>query len=86
MSISTPVLACLWVLAAVAVALLPRRWQYAPGFGLLAAAAWLIWRLAADHGAWIVLPAALAVVSMFRKPLAVMLRRLRGGGRKEGAR
>lgn len=79
MTLSTPILACLWVLAAVAVALLPRRWQYAPGVGLLAAAGWLIWRLAAEFGPWVVLPALLAVVSMFRRPLGVLLRRLRAG-------
>ena len=78
------VLACLWVLVAAMVALLPRRWQYPPGVGLLAAAGWLIWRLAAEYGLWFALPALLAVVSMFRRPLGGLLRRARPW-RGEGA-
>ena len=40
-----------------------------------------------NDGAWIVLPALLAVVSMFRRPLAVLLRRLsRGPGTAQAAR
>lgn len=81
MSGSVVVLACLWVLAATGVAFLPRRWQYAPGLALLAAAVWLMWALAGEYGAWVVLPLVLAVVSMFRWPLAVLLRRL-GPGRR----
>ena len=69
------VLACLWVLAAVAVAMLPRRWQYAPGIALLFAAAALIWRLAADYGAPLAVLAVLAVGLMFRKPLRAIFRR-----------
>ncbi|MBZ0124061.1 MAG: DUF2484 family protein [Roseovarius sp.] len=87
MSGSVVTLACLWVIAAAVVALLPRRRQYLPGLALLTAAVWLMWRLAAAHGAWIVLPALLAVVSMFRRPLAVLLRRLsRGPGTAQAAR
>lgn len=79
--------ACLWVIAAAAVALLPRRWQYLPGLALLVSAGWLMWRLAGAYGAWVVLPALFVVVSMFRRPLTVLLRRLlRGPGAGQGAR
>ncbi|WP_111731917.1 DUF2484 family protein [Roseovarius amoyensis] len=84
---SVVTLACLWVIAAAVVALLPRRWQYLPGLALLVAAGWLMWRLAGAYGAWVVLPALVVVVSMFRRPLAVLLCRiLRGPGTGQGAR
>jgi hypothetical protein len=68
-------LACLWVIAAAGVALLPLRWQIAPGIGLLAGAAVLVWRLAQAAGPVPAGLALLAVVSMFRKPLRHLFRR-----------
>ena len=62
-------LACLWVLAAALVAVLPMRLQYLPGLALLLLAVPLLVALARAHGA---LPVALflfAVLSMFRRPL-----------------
>jgi membrane-bound metal-dependent hydrolase YbcI (DUF457 family) len=60
----------LWVLAATAVAMLPMRLQFAPGFVLLLMAPVLIYRLGHEFG-WIIGIAALAAfISMFRKPLA----------------
>ena len=62
-------LACLWVIAATCVAMLPMRWQFAPGIVLMLAAPVLIWLLAAEFGLWAAVLAALAVFSMFRRPL-----------------
>ena len=63
------VLCSLWVLCAAAVALLPMRYQYAPGLALLLAApVLLIWIGVRAGPVWVLL-AALAVTSMFRKPL-----------------
>lgn len=82
------ILACLWVLAATLVALLPMRWQIAPGLALLVLAPPLLVYLAVQHNAWIVLAAVAALVSMFRRPLRVLLRYLLGRTkshcRKEG--
>ncbi|WP_101067947.1 DUF2484 family protein [Roseovarius salinarum] len=69
------VLACLWVLAGVGVAMLPVRWQIAPGLALLAAAPVLVWRLGHEAGMLAAALAALAVLSMFRKPLRHGLKR-----------
>ena len=69
------VVACLWVIAASAVALLPMRGQMLPGAALLLGApAILVW-LGVAYGVWAGLAAALAVVSMFRRPLRALLRR-----------
>lgn len=77
------VLACLWVLAATAVAFLPMRRQYAPGLLLLGLAPILLVWLWAVHGGWVAGLAALGFVSMFRHPLIWLGRkalRLREGG------
>ena len=68
------ILSCVWVLLAVGVAFLPIRWQIVPGFILLVFAAVLLVWLARDHGAWIVLPVVAALLSMFRRPIAALLR------------
>ncbi|MBK1636297.1 DUF2484 family protein [Rhodovulum adriaticum] len=67
--------ACLWALAASAVAFLPMRLQYLPGGLLLLAAPGVVGWLAVTHGAVV---AALAVLSLFRRPLAGLLRRVLG--------
>lgn len=68
---------CLWVLTATAVALMPMRRQFLPGLILLLAApALLIWILLAAGPVW-ALGAALAFVSLFRKPLRYLARWVR---------
>ncbi len=71
------ILACLWVLAAALVALLPIRMQYAPGIVLLALAPLLLTYLSLQHGPWPVLVGLAVLISMFRRPLMVLLRHLR---------
>ncbi|WP_068119306.1 DUF2484 family protein [Tropicimonas marinistellae] len=74
---------CLWVMAATAVAMLPMKYQYVPGLGLLLAAPWLIWNIGAAYG-WVpLLIATAAFVSMFRKPLRYMILRAAGRSREE---
>lgn len=73
------VLAALWVVIASAVAFLPMRLQMLPGLALLLAAPFVIGFLGLRHG-WIAAGlAVLALLSMFRRPLAHLLRRMRGG-------
>lgn len=69
-------LACLWVLAAAGVAMLPMRFQYVPGLFLLVAAPFLIGWLALVHGPWLPIVATLAVISMYRRPLAHLFGRI----------
>ena len=68
---------CLWVVAAI-VALLPMRRQYAPGFFLLGLAPVLMVWLSLTYGWWIGIVALFAFVSMFRKPLFFIGKRLMG--------
>ena len=71
-------LACLWVLAAAIVAMLPMRLQYAPGLALLVASLPLMTFVGMQHG-WLWVAAVLfAVLSMFRKPLWHLGRKLAG--------
>lgn len=75
---STPLLlACLWVIAASAVALLPMRVQILPGVLLLLAAGPLLWVLAGAQGVAVALAGGLVVLSVFRRPLGAVLRRRR---------
>jgi hypothetical protein len=70
-------LAALWVLAAALVAMLPMRWQYAPGLTLLVLSVPLMVFVGADVG-WIWVAVVLfAVLSMFRRPLFALARHLR---------
>jgi len=67
---SSPLIfACLWVLLGAITAMLPMRLQFAPGLSLLVAAPILLIWIASVHGIWIAVFAALAVISMFRRPL-----------------
>ena len=68
MSISLT-LACIWVLASTVVAMLPMRFQYAPGVLLLIAAPVLLVWIGMDHGWWIAGLGLAGFVSMFRNPL-----------------
>ncbi|RVV98617.1 DUF2484 family protein [Mesobaculum littorinae] len=79
---SGPVLfACLWALAGTVTALLPMRWQLLPGLLLLISAPVLIAWLGFVHGLWVALLAGAGFVSMFRRPLRHLCRRvLRRGG------
>lgn len=70
--------ACLWVLAATAIAFLPIRRQYLPGLILLAGAVPLLVWLGQGYGPWVVLAALAAILSMFRRPLRYLVRRLLG--------
>ncbi|MEL6523595.1 MAG: DUF2484 family protein [Pseudomonadota bacterium] len=71
-------LSILWVLASAAVAMLPMRFQYVPGLALLIAAPVLIIAIGWQVGLWAGALATAAFVSMFRKPLAYLWRRLLG--------
>ncbi|WP_375691402.1 DUF2484 family protein [Pseudooceanicola sp. LIPI14-2-Ac024] len=76
------ILGCLWVLVATAVAILPLRLQYGPGLALLATAPVLIGVIWWEQGwIWGVL-VTLVFLSIFRKPVAYLLRRLRNRGEK----
>ncbi|MBF9061207.1 DUF2484 family protein [Rhodobacterales bacterium HKCCSP123] len=67
-------LASLWVIAAAAVAMLPMRWQYAPGLLLLILAIPLAVMVGREVGwAWVAV-VVFAVVSMFRRPLGALAR------------
>ncbi len=71
-------LAAIWVILAAIVALLPMRRQFAPGIALLVAAPFLLIYLGYQHNAPIVLAASIAIISMFRRPLFYMGKRLIG--------
>ena len=79
------ILGCLWVLASAVVAMLPMRMQYPPGLCLLVAAPCLLAWIAIDHGWWIFAAGTFAFLSMFRHPLAYLLRRARGAARGEAS-
>jgi len=70
------ILSCLWVIAASIVAMLPMRRQFAPGIALLLCAPFLLVYLGYQHNPWVVLAASIAILSMFRRPLFFMLKRL----------
>lgn len=69
------ILSCLWVVAASIVAFLPMRLQFVPGLVLLLLAPGLILWVGASHGWLWSIPAALALISMFRRPLGYLVRK-----------
>lgn len=70
------ILACLWVLAAATVAMLPMKHQYLPGLSLLISAIPLAVFVGMQAG-WIWVAVVLfAVVSMYRWPLLALARYL----------
>lgn len=71
------ILACLWVVAGAAVAMLPMRLQYLPGGLLLLAAPFLIVWIGIEYGWLWVLVAVFALLSMFRRPLGALVTHLR---------
>lgn len=70
------ILSCFWVIAASIVAMLPMRRQFAPGITLLICAPFLLVYLGYQHNPWVVLAASIAILSMFRRPLFFMSKRL----------
>lgn len=69
-------LACLWVVIAAIIAMLPMRRQFVPGVLLLLCAPFLLIYLGYQHNPWVVLAASFAIISMFRRPLFFLARHL----------
>ncbi len=69
-------LACIWVLVATILAVLPMRFQYVPGIALLILAVPLLIFIGMQHGVWFVLLVLAGILSMFRNPLFYFSRRL----------
>jgi len=76
-------LAAFWVIIATFLAFLPMRLQYAPGLALLVLAVPLLVFIAIQHGVWIVLLVLAGFASMFRRPLAYLIRHLLGRKKRE---
>ena len=76
-------LAAFWVIVATFLAFLPMRLQYAPGLALLVLAVPLLVFIAIQHGVWIVLLVLAGFASMFRRPLAYLIRHLLGRKKRE---
>lgn len=68
--------AAIWVLAATVVAMLPMRLQWVPGVALLLVAPVLLGWMAVDHGPWWIVVGGLAFLSMYRRPLGYLARRI----------
>ena len=68
--------AAIWVLAATVVAMLPMRLQWVPGVALLLVAPVLLGWMAVDHGLWWIVVGGLAFLSMYRRPLGYLARRI----------
>lgn len=76
-------LAAFWVIIATFLAFLPMRLQYAPGLALLVLAVPLLVFIAIQHGVWIVLLVLAGFASMFRRPLAYLIRHLLARTKRE---
>jgi uncharacterized protein DUF2484 len=72
-------LASIWVLAMSALSLLPARRQKAPVVLLLLVLLPLLVMLVSDFGAIALVPAALVLLSLLRRPIFYGLKRLAGG-------
>ena len=68
--------AAIWVLAVTVVAMLPMRLQWVPGVALLLVAPVLLGWMAVDHGPWGIVVGGLAFLSMYRRPLGYLARRI----------
>jgi hypothetical protein len=77
--------AAIWVLAATVVAMLPMRLQWVPGVALLLVAPVLLGWMAVDHGPWWIVVGGLAFLSMYRRPLGYLARRILDRKREETA-
>lgn len=69
----------IWALATMALAPLPLRYQILPGVALLLVLPVLLVWVGLTYGVWLVLIGLAAAVSLFRKPLRVLWRRLMRG-------
>ncbi|MDO6458654.1 DUF2484 family protein [Celeribacter halophilus] len=69
----------IWALATMALAPLPLRYQILPGVALLLVLPVLLVWVGLTYGVWLVLIGLAAAVSLFRKPLGVLWRRLMRG-------
>lgn len=69
-------LACLWVVIAALIAMLPMKRQFIPGLALLFTAPFLLTYIGYQHNPWVVLAASIAIISMFRRPLFFLSRHL----------
>lgn len=69
-------LACLWVVIAAIIAMLPMKRQFIPGLTLLLSAPFLLTYIGYQHNPWVVLAASIAIISMFRRPLFFLSRHL----------
>ncbi|MEG3662680.1 DUF2484 family protein [Celeribacter halophilus] len=69
----------IWALATMALAPLPLRYQILPGVALLLVLPVLLVWVGLTYGVWPVLIGLAAAVSLFRKPLGVLWRRLMRG-------
>ena len=67
-----------WVFASVTVALLPMRFQYAPGLRLVLAAPVLMAWIACDVGSFAAAAALVAFLSMYRNPVFYLVRKAIG--------
>ncbi|SFJ17963.1 DUF2484 family protein [Celeribacter neptunius] len=72
----------IWALATMALAPLPIRYQILPGLALLLALPVILIWVGRSYGPWPVLVGCVAAVSLFRKPLGALWRRLTRGIRK----
>lgn len=72
------ILGAFWVIAAAVVAMLPMRLQYVPGVCLLICAPPLIGWIGYEQGPVWLLFGVFALVSMFRRPLLYVSRRVLG--------
>ncbi len=70
------ILGCVWIFGASVVATLPMRLQFPPGIVLLIAAPILIGWTAMEHGIWIGFFGLFAFVSMFRRPLGHLFKKI----------
>lgn len=73
------ILACLWVVACSLTAMLPMKYQYAPGLALLLSGPVLLYFIAMEHGVPLTLLGVFAILSLFRRPLWHLARKLTGG-------
>ncbi len=70
------ILGALWVIAAAITATLPMRAQMIPGLTLLGLAPLLLIWIAATHGLLWTAAGTFALLSMFRRPLTYVTRKL----------
>ena len=70
------ILGAFWIIAASITALLPLRAQMIPGLSLLASAPVLLLWIGVTHGFWPTAFGTFALLSLFRRPLNYIVRKL----------